>query len=126
MLYIFCYFKRTKIDTEITEKSCHFLKDEINIIENNILLQNKEVLYYKNLHMKELSSINLLKDEIRKLNKSISKIKREKEPICNEILQIKKHIQQMQSKILKQSQLTKEFLNNVVKFSNKLKKESSY
>lgn len=94
-------------------------------MKNEIARLQQESNYMKEVHSEEVEKLKQIKEDIKKANKAISTINREKEPINTSIVQMKKHIDQVEQKILRQSQVTKEFLSDVVNFQSKVSKVQS-
>ena len=79
----------------------------------------KETKVISTLISGEERNINLIKDDIRKLNKKISDTEKEKENFRNGLLLLKKHIRVLNDKIKNEEEKSKEFILNVSTFVDK-------
>ena len=101
-------------------KSVVNYKSEIPQIEEKICEIKNETIQINNLINMEQNEINLMKDNIRKLNKGISSIKKENDNLLPAIGLLKKHINTAKNKIDNIDKGQSNFLNKINGFSKKL------
>ena len=90
-------------------------------MKNKLDFIQEENNYYRNQHMQEVEIYNLKKEEIKKLNSSISHLNREKETISSSTVYIKRHLEQLDEKVIKQVKNTRGFIDIISTFERKLK-----
>lgn len=75
----------------------------------------------KQQHYEDIEKYEMVKEEIKKINKNKSSFLKSKEQIFNAINQVSKQISQVEDRILAQKLSTQEFLDKVLEFQCKVK-----
>ena len=101
-------------------KSVVNYKNEVPKIEEEICKTKNETTQINSLISLEQNEINLMQDNIRKLNKVISNIKKENENLLPAITLLKKHINATKNKINNIDKGQNNFMNKINGFSKKL------